>query len=80
MYEWKVEHMNRRGLLLMAAAAGATLAMPRSVLSAAGKAGDRAFGGDLTTIRAVSRSSVPKPSSAYRIGSPCRPLLPRTAT
>src|SRR5450631_1589945 len=60
MYEWKVEHMNRRGLLLMAAAAGATLALPRSVLSAAGKAGDRAFGGDLTAIRAVIEKQRPE--------------------
>ena len=79
MYEWKFEQMNRRGLLLMAAAAGTTLAMPRWV-SAAGKAGDREFGGDLTSVRAAIEKQRPRPSSACRTGSPCPPLRPRIAT
>jgi acetylornithine deacetylase/succinyl-diaminopimelate desuccinylase-like protein len=53
MSDAKTGHLNRRGLLMVAAAAGATLAMPRWVLSAAGKAGDREFGGDLTSVKAA---------------------------
>ncbi|MGO9935031.1 MAG: M20/M25/M40 family metallo-hydrolase [Steroidobacteraceae bacterium] len=53
MTEWQSEFVHRRGLLRMAAAAGATLAMPRWVLSAAGKVDDREFGGDLTAVRAA---------------------------
>ena len=52
MNEWKIEYMNRRGLLQMTAAAGATLVMPRWV-SAAAKAGDREFGGDLNAVKAA---------------------------
>jgi hypothetical protein len=51
MDERKIQPINRRGLLLMAAAAGATLSMPRLVLAAAGKAGAHAYGGDLSTVR-----------------------------
>src|SRR5471030_2259185 len=59
MHEWKIDHMHRRGLLLLAAAAGATLALPRRVLSVAGKAGERAFGGDLTAVRAAIEKQRP---------------------
>ena len=48
-----VEKPQRRGLLMMAAAAGATLAMPRYLLAAAGKGADAGFGGDLTAVRAA---------------------------
>src|SRR5438874_8666044 len=43
---------DRRGLLLMAAAAGVTLATPRLIRAAAGKA-DAQFGGDLSAVRAA---------------------------
>src|SRR5579863_7042977 len=59
MSEWKLEYMNRRGLLLMTAAAGATLALPRWI-SAAGKDGDREFGGDLTAVRAAIEKQRPQ--------------------
>jgi acetylornithine deacetylase/succinyl-diaminopimelate desuccinylase-like protein len=59
MNEWKVEYMNRRGLLLMTAAAGATLVMPRWV-SAAGKASDREFGGDLSAVKAAIEKQRPQ--------------------
>ncbi|MGO9946029.1 MAG: M20/M25/M40 family metallo-hydrolase [Steroidobacteraceae bacterium] len=59
MDEWKIEYMNRRGLLLMTAAAGATLVMPRWV-SAAGKAADRVFGGDLNSVRAAIEKQRPQ--------------------
>jgi acetylornithine deacetylase/succinyl-diaminopimelate desuccinylase-like protein len=59
MNEWQVEYMNRRGLLLMTAAAGATLVMPRWV-SAAGKGGDREFGGDLTAVKAAIEKQSPQ--------------------
>ena len=49
MNEWTVDQQNRRGLLMLAAAAGAALAMPR--LAAAAKAGDAGFGGDLSRVR-----------------------------
>jgi hypothetical protein len=53
MSESKVDQPKRRGLLMLAAAAGATLAMPRLVLAAAGKGADSGFGGDLTRVRAA---------------------------
>ena len=59
MNEWKIEYMNRRGLLQMTAAAGATLVMPRWV-SAAGKAGDREFGGDLNAVKAAIEKQRPQ--------------------
>src|SRR5271165_999748 len=52
MNEKRLDRMNRRGLLQMAAAAGVTLAAPRWVLSAAGQ-GDRQFGGDLSAVRSA---------------------------
>jgi acetylornithine deacetylase/succinyl-diaminopimelate desuccinylase-like protein len=59
MNEWKVEPLNRRGLLLMGAAAGASLAMPRW-LSAAANASDLKFGGDLTAVRAAIEKQRPQ--------------------
>jgi acetylornithine deacetylase/succinyl-diaminopimelate desuccinylase-like protein len=59
MNQWKIEYMNRRGLLLMTAAAGATLMMPRWV-SAAGKDQDREFGGDLNSVRAAIEKQRPQ--------------------
>src|SRR5580700_11874040 len=59
MNEGSVDHLNRRGLLQMAAAAGATLALPRWVLSAAAQ-GDPRFGGDLTTVRAAIEKQRPE--------------------
>src|SRR5271163_2198444 len=57
MNERNVGHMNRRGLLLMAAAAGATLSMPRW---AQPKAGEIEFGGDLTAVRAAIEKQRPQ--------------------
>ena len=48
-----VEQPSRRGLLQMAAAAGAALAMPRLMLAGAGKGDDAKLGGDLTRVRAA---------------------------
>src|SRR5271156_4033034 len=59
MNQWKIEYMNRRGLLLMTAAAGATLVMPRWV-SAAGYASDREFGGDLNSVKAAIEQQRPQ--------------------
>ncbi|MEI8297739.1 MAG: M20/M25/M40 family metallo-hydrolase [Pseudomonadota bacterium] len=53
MDERKIQPINRRGLLLLAAAAGATLSMPRLVLAAARKASAHAYGGDLSKVRAA---------------------------
>lgn len=52
MSDWSVEQHSRRGLLLMAAAAGATIATPRWLRAATGKADPR-FGGDLSAVRAA---------------------------
>ncbi len=52
MHERKIQAVNRRGLLLMAAAAGATLTLPRLVLAAAGNT-QSPYGGDLTAVRAA---------------------------
>jgi acetylornithine deacetylase/succinyl-diaminopimelate desuccinylase-like protein len=59
MNERQIEYMNRRGLLLMAAAAGATLVMPRWV-AAAGKGADREFGGDLAAVKAAIEKQRPQ--------------------
>jgi acetylornithine deacetylase/succinyl-diaminopimelate desuccinylase-like protein len=60
MRDWNLDQPSRRGLLLMAAAAGATLAMPRLVLAAAGKAADARFGGDLAKVRATIEQQRPE--------------------
>ncbi len=52
MHERPFQPLNRRGLLMMAAAAGATIAAPRA-LWAAGAAADAKFGGDLSAVRAA---------------------------
>jgi acetylornithine deacetylase/succinyl-diaminopimelate desuccinylase-like protein len=48
-----IERPGRRGLLQMAAAAGATLAMPRLMLAGADKGADAKLGGDLASVRAA---------------------------
>jgi acetylornithine deacetylase/succinyl-diaminopimelate desuccinylase-like protein len=53
MRDWKVVNLNRRGLLMTAAAAGATLAMPRLIRAAAGQSDKSMYGGDLTSVRAA---------------------------
>ena len=60
MNGWKVGQLNRRGLLLMAAAAGATLATPRLLRAAAGKGAEPRFGGDLTAVRAAIETQRPQ--------------------
>jgi len=53
-----VDYLNRRGLLMMAAAAGATLAVPRWVHAAA--PATSGFGGDLTSVRAAIERQRPE--------------------
>ncbi len=52
MSHWSVEQPTRRGLLMMAAAAGVSLAVPRILMAGAAKADSR-FGGDLSAVRAA---------------------------
>src|SRR5579872_6280772 len=52
MNEFRYPPINRRGLLLMAAAAGASIATPR-LLRAATRSSDKEFGGDLSAVRAA---------------------------
>ncbi|MDB6009745.1 MAG: twin-arginine translocation pathway signal protein [Gammaproteobacteria bacterium] len=59
MKEWSTERSSRRGLLLLAAAAGATLATPRLLRAAANKA-DTKFGGDLSAVRAAIEKQRPE--------------------
>ena len=59
MGERKIELPNRRGLLLMAAAAGATLALPRLTRAAANNAGAQ-LGGDLSSVRAAIEKQRPE--------------------
>jgi acetylornithine deacetylase/succinyl-diaminopimelate desuccinylase-like protein len=54
-----VEQPGRRGLMLMAAAAGATFAMPRLILAASNKGVDAKFGGDLADIRTALEKQRP---------------------
>jgi acetylornithine deacetylase/succinyl-diaminopimelate desuccinylase-like protein len=54
-----MQPMNRRGLLMMAAAAGASIVVPRFSL-AAGMGNDRQFGGDLATVRAAIEKQRPE--------------------
>jgi acetylornithine deacetylase/succinyl-diaminopimelate desuccinylase-like protein len=58
MSDWTIEQPSRRGLLLMAAAAGVSLAVPR-LLAAASKA-DSGFGGDLSAVRAAIERQRPE--------------------
>jgi acetylornithine deacetylase/succinyl-diaminopimelate desuccinylase-like protein len=60
MNGWKVGQLNRRGLLLMAAAAGATVATPRLLRAAAGKGAEPRFGGDLTAVRTAIETQRPQ--------------------
>ena len=55
-----IEQPERRGLLLLAAAAGVSLAMPRLVVAAANKATATGFGGDLTAVRASIETQRPQ--------------------
>jgi len=59
MSEWTVEQRDRRGLLMMAAAAGVTLATPRLLRAAVDKAGSK-FGGDLSAVRAAIEKQRPE--------------------
>jgi acetylornithine deacetylase/succinyl-diaminopimelate desuccinylase-like protein len=60
MSDRKDDPLTRRGLLMVAAAAGATLALPRVVRAATGKAAEREFGGDLTAVRAAIDKQQPE--------------------
>lgn len=60
MSEWTIEKPDRRGLLLMAVAAGTALATPRLILAAADKAADAGFGGDLASVRAAIEKQRPE--------------------
>jgi acetylornithine deacetylase/succinyl-diaminopimelate desuccinylase-like protein len=59
MKDRSMEQSSRRGLLLMAAAAGASLATPRLLWAAANKA-DAKFGGDLSSVRAAIEKQRPE--------------------
>jgi acetylornithine deacetylase/succinyl-diaminopimelate desuccinylase-like protein len=52
MADWSIAQPSRRGLLMMAAAAGVSLATPRLLLAAAGKSNAK-LGGDLSKVRAA---------------------------
>jgi acetylornithine deacetylase/succinyl-diaminopimelate desuccinylase-like protein len=52
MRDRTIEQPERRGLLMMAAAAGVSLAMPRRLLAAASRSDSR-FGGDLSAVKAA---------------------------
>jgi acetylornithine deacetylase/succinyl-diaminopimelate desuccinylase-like protein len=58
MSDWTIEQPQRRGLLMMAAAAGVSLAMPR-ILRAAPPSDSR-FGGDLSVVRAAIEKQRPE--------------------
>jgi acetylornithine deacetylase/succinyl-diaminopimelate desuccinylase-like protein len=60
MRDWTAVNLNRRGLLLTAAAAGATLAMPRLIRAAAGQSDKAMYGGDLTSVRAAIEKQRPE--------------------
>jgi acetylornithine deacetylase/succinyl-diaminopimelate desuccinylase-like protein len=60
MSDWTVDQQNRRGLLMVAAAAGATLVMPRLVRGAADKASKAEFGGDLAAVHAAIEKQRPE--------------------
>jgi acetylornithine deacetylase/succinyl-diaminopimelate desuccinylase-like protein len=60
MSDWTQKQQNRRGLLMVAAAAGAALAMPRLVRAAGDKAGNAGFGGDLRAVRAAIEKQRPQ--------------------
>jgi acetylornithine deacetylase/succinyl-diaminopimelate desuccinylase-like protein len=59
MRDWSIAQPSRRGLLMMAAAAGVSLATPRILFGAAGKA-DTKLGGDLSKVRAAIEKQQPE--------------------
>ena len=59
MQDRSMEQASRRGLLLMAAAAAASLATPRLLWAAANKT-DANFGGDLSAVRAAIEEQRPE--------------------
>src|ERR1700744_5965141 len=59
MRDRDIQNLNRRGLLMTAAAAGATLAMPRLLLAAADR-NQKAYAGDLTPVRAAIEKQRPE--------------------
>src|SRR5258707_13988585 len=65
MQDWDVDNKQRRGLLLTAAAAGATWVLPRMLLAAAGKSGKTAYGGDLNSGRGAIEK--PRPEGIKRL-------------
>src|ERR1700683_5052291 len=58
--DWTADQQNRRGLLMVAAAAGATLVMPRRGRGAADKTPKAEFGGDLAPVRAAVETQRPQ--------------------
>ena len=60
MQDRDIESKQRRGLLLTAAAAGATLVMPRMILGAADKSNKTTYGGDLSSVRAAIEKQRPE--------------------
>ena len=59
MNEFRYPPINRRGLLMMAAAAGASIATPQW-LRAAANSSDKQFGGDLSAVRAAIEKQRPE--------------------
>jgi acetylornithine deacetylase/succinyl-diaminopimelate desuccinylase-like protein len=60
MNEPMTRPIGRRGLLLMAAAAGTALVLPRRTPGAVNDHGSRSFGGDLTGVRAAIEAQRPE--------------------
>src|SRR5450631_739101 len=60
MSEWTEKQQNRRGLLMMAAAAGASLAVLCLVRAATDKGSKAGFGGDLAGVRAAIEKQRPE--------------------
>jgi len=59
MSDGSIEQPSRRGLLMMAAAAGVSLAVPRILRAATGQSRSK-FGGDLATVRAAIEKQQPE--------------------
>jgi acetylornithine deacetylase/succinyl-diaminopimelate desuccinylase-like protein len=60
MTDQKIVPINRRGLLLLAAASGASLAVPRWTLADTPTSGNRKFGGDLSKVQAAIEQQRPE--------------------
>ena len=60
MQNQDIENKQRRGLLLTAAAAGATLVMPQMILGAADRSNKTTYGGDLSSVRAAIEKQRPE--------------------